>query len=77
LTLRLASQSMPGTIVPGHGDVVDSKFVQSQHEELVAVADLATDYVTGEVDLEEAASAGPFSDEVMRGALLRAQAVAT
>jgi glyoxylase-like metal-dependent hydrolase (beta-lactamase superfamily II) len=77
LTLRLAFQSMPGTIVPGHGDVVDSKFVQSQHEELVAVAELATDFVTGEVDLQEAASAGPFSDEVMREALLRAQAVAT
>jgi glyoxylase-like metal-dependent hydrolase (beta-lactamase superfamily II) len=76
LTLRLASESLPGTIVPGHGDVVDPEFVSSQHDELVAVADLATDYINGEIDLEGAASSGPYGDEVMRSALLRAQAVA-
>jgi glyoxylase-like metal-dependent hydrolase (beta-lactamase superfamily II) len=77
LTLRLASESLPGTIVPGHGDVVDPDFVRSQHEQLVTVAELATEYVNGEIDLDTAASSGPYSDEVMRSALLRAQAVAS
>ncbi|HEX6301022.1 MAG TPA: MBL fold metallo-hydrolase [Acidimicrobiia bacterium] len=77
LTLRLASDSLTGTIVPGHGDVVDPDFVRSQHEELVVVAEMATDFVNGEIDLEEAASSGPYGVEVMRSALIRAQAVAS
>lgn len=77
LTLRLASDSLMGTIVPGHGDVVDPDFVRSQHEELVAVAEMATDFVNGEIDLEKAASSGPYGVEVMRSALIRAQAVAS
>jgi glyoxylase-like metal-dependent hydrolase (beta-lactamase superfamily II) len=77
LTLRLASEDLSRTIVPGHGDVVDPDFVRSQHEELVAVAEMATDFVNGEIDLEEASSSGPYSVEVMRSALLRAQAVAS
>ncbi len=76
LTLRLAAQELPGTIVPGHGDAVDPAFVHSQHEELVAVAELSTRFVDGEIDLEEATASGPYSEEVMRSALLRAQAVA-
>lgn len=77
LTLRLASENLSRTIVPGHGDVVDPGFVQSQHEELVAVAELATDFVNGEIDLDEAAASAPYAEEVMRRALLRAQAVAS
>lgn len=77
LTLRLASDNLSRTIVPGHGDVVDPDFVRSQQEELVAVAEMATDFVDGELDLGEAASSGPYSVEVMRSALLRAQAVAS
>lgn len=76
LTLRLASDNLRGTIVPGHGDVVDPEFVRSQLDELIAVSELATNYVNGEIDLEGAASSGPYGDEVMRSALLRAQAVA-
>jgi glyoxylase-like metal-dependent hydrolase (beta-lactamase superfamily II) len=76
LTLRLASETMAETIVPGHGDVVDPEFVRTQHEELVVVAEKATDYVNGEIELDEAAANGPYSHEVMRSALLRAQAVA-
>jgi len=75
LALRLASEHLVGTVVPGHGDIVDPFFVRSQHEDLVAVAELATLFVTGEVDPDAAASSGPYSEEVMRGALLRAQAV--
>jgi glyoxylase-like metal-dependent hydrolase (beta-lactamase superfamily II) len=77
LTLGLASVEASGTIVPGHGDVVDPPFVRSQQEELVAVADLATAFVNGEVDLDAAASSGPYDDSVMRSALIRAQAVAS
>ena len=77
LTLRLASASLSETIVPGHGDIVDPAFVRSQHEELVAVAEVATDYVNGEIGLEEAAMSGPYGEDVMRSALLRAQAVAS
>ncbi|HUG07629.1 MAG TPA: MBL fold metallo-hydrolase [Acidimicrobiia bacterium] len=76
LTLRLAAQDPPGTIVPGHGHVVDPAFVHSQHEELVAVAELSTRFVDGEIELEGATASGPYSEEVMRSALLRAQAVA-
>lgn len=77
LTLLLASNHPVATIVPGHGDVVDPSFVLSQQEELVAVAELATDFINGEMGIEEASSAGPYGDEVMRSALLRAQAVAS
>jgi glyoxylase-like metal-dependent hydrolase (beta-lactamase superfamily II) len=76
LTLRLASENLPSTIVPGHGDVVDPDFVEMQHEELEEVARLASDYVKGEVSLESAIGNGPYARDVMRGALLRAQAVA-
>jgi len=76
LTLRLASDDMPAIIVPGHGDKVDESFVRSQHEELVAVAELATSLVNDETSLEEAARSGPYPVDVMKSALLRAQAVA-
>ena len=76
LTLRLAADDLPAAVVPGHGAVVDERFVRSQHDDLAAVADLATSYVTGELGLEEAASSGPFDESVMRKALLRAEAVA-
>lgn len=77
LTLRLASNHMTGTVVPGHGDVVDPAFVSTQREELVEVAELATSFVNGELGLAEACSSGPYSQDVMRSALLRAQAVAS
>lgn len=75
LTLSLAADDLPGTVVPGHGDVVGQSFVRSQHEELTAVADLATALLGGELVFEEAVRAGPYREEVMRSAMLRAQAV--
>jgi glyoxylase-like metal-dependent hydrolase (beta-lactamase superfamily II) len=75
LTLRLASETLPPTIVPGHGDVVDPAFVETQHEQLVEVAELSTRFVEGEVGLDEACTLGPYGVDVMRSALLRAQAV--
>lgn len=76
LSLRLASDDLPVVVVPGHGDVVTPDFVRSQHEELVAVAELATSFIESDLDLDEAVEGGPFSPEVMRSALVRAQAVA-
>ena len=76
LSLRLASDDLPGVVVPGHGDVVDPAFVAAQHAELVAVAELATAYVSSDVELEEAVTQGPYPVEVMETALIRAAAVA-
>lgn len=75
-TLTLASGSLPSTIVPGHGDVVDPGFVAMQQKDLAEVAELASLYVIGDIGLDEGVISGPYSKEVMRGALLRAQAVA-
>lgn len=75
LTLRLAAEDMPAVAVPGHGDVVDESFVRSQHAELTAVADLASAYVAGEMALDEAAAAGPYSVAVMISALERAKSI--
>ena len=76
LTLRLAMDSMLEVIVPGHGDVVDRSFVRTQHDELVAGAELATRCVERDLDLDEAAGLGPFSEQVMKSALTRALEVA-
>ena len=76
LTLGLAAENLPSAVVPGHGDVVDQAFVRTQHEELVAVAGLATAFVDGEIALEAAAAAVPYPVEVMTEALLRAREIA-
>lgn len=71
-TLRLAMDAVEGVIVPGHGDVVDRSFVQGQHEELVAVAEVVTRVLDGEFGVDEAVSDGPYPAEVMRSAIERA-----
>lgn len=76
LTLQLASHDASGEFVPGHGDIVDRAFVNGQLEELAAVALIAERLVAGDLDLEDAARSGPYPEEVMRAALLRAQALA-
>jgi glyoxylase-like metal-dependent hydrolase (beta-lactamase superfamily II) len=75
LTLRLAAAQLPEVAVPGHGDIVDEAFIRSQHADLVAVADIATAHIAGELTFEEAVSAGPYPADVMKSALVRAQAV--
>ncbi|HEX9761650.1 MAG TPA: MBL fold metallo-hydrolase, partial [Acidimicrobiia bacterium] len=72
LTLRLALGDATGVIVPGHGDVVDRLFVEQQHGELVAVAELAAACISGDMSVGDAARRGPFPAEVMTGALERA-----
>jgi len=76
LTMRIASRSLPSVIVPGHGDVVDPGFVEGQIQELVAVSELASAFVAGKIDLEEASEGGPYDSDTMRSALLRARTVA-
>lgn len=77
LSLRLAMESVPDVIVPGHGDLVDRSFVVSQHEELVAVAELSTRLIAGEIALEDGVSAGPYPEAVMCSALDRALEVSS
>jgi glyoxylase-like metal-dependent hydrolase (beta-lactamase superfamily II) len=72
LSLRLAMEGAPNSIVPGHGDVIDGVFVETQHEELVAVAELSTRLIAGEVTIREAAASGPYPEAVMQSALQRA-----
>ena len=60
-------------MVPGHGDVVDRPFIETQRAELASVAALArAEYVSGTphnlVDLRSS----PYPDETMRSALERA-----
>jgi glyoxylase-like metal-dependent hydrolase (beta-lactamase superfamily II) len=74
ITLEVASSNARGVVVPGHGEVVDPAFVRSQQEELAAVADVATAFIRGELDLEEAIQGGPYPVATMRTAMLRAQA---
>lgn len=72
LTMRLAIEDMGQVVVPGHGDIVDQGFVRAQHDELVAVAELATSVIEGEISTDEAAGQGPYSREVMLTAINRA-----
>lgn len=76
LTLRLAIEDLSGVVVPGHGDVVGEDFVKAQHDELVLVAELATQVINGEVGADDAASLGPYPRDVMLSAIARAREVA-
>ena len=71
-TLEDALDGAPDVLVPGHGDVVDRAFVESQRAELAAVADLAAACLRGEISVEDASRRGPYSEQVMRSALDRA-----
>jgi glyoxylase-like metal-dependent hydrolase (beta-lactamase superfamily II) len=75
-TLERAMEGVYGTVVPGHGDVVDRAFVDGQQAELEEVAGLAIRCIESEMTLAEACGMGPYSPEVMRSALGRALEVA-
>ncbi len=61
------------TVVPGHGDVVDRQFIETQRAELCAVGALArAGFVEGAPIEEIDVRSGPYPDEVMRSALDRA-----
>jgi glyoxylase-like metal-dependent hydrolase (beta-lactamase superfamily II) len=76
LSLLEALDDGPDTLVPGHGDVVDRVHALSQHQELVAVAELATACMKGHAMVDDASRSGPYPVGVMRSALERAVSVA-
>jgi glyoxylase-like metal-dependent hydrolase (beta-lactamase superfamily II) len=71
-TLASALEAGPGTIVPGHGDVLDMTGARSQLEELESVAAIARRCVEEGLPVDEAIERGPYPSDVMRSALSRA-----
>jgi len=63
-----------GAVVPGHGAVGDRAFVKRQLGEFRAVESLARRVHAGELDIEAAIAASPYSAETSRGPLERALA---
>jgi len=63
----------PASVVPGHGDVVDHKFVSRQREELGAMAELCLQVARGELAPEVAVARAPFAEREARLALARAR----
>lgn len=61
-----------GAVVPGHGAVGDRAFVESQLTDLRTLVDQARRVHAGELDLEAAVAASPYSRETARGPLERA-----
>jgi glyoxylase-like metal-dependent hydrolase (beta-lactamase superfamily II) len=68
---RLLDLAAP-TVVPGHGDVVDSDFVRRQRAELAAMADLCATVAAGDLPAAEALRRAPFPEDHAREALQRA-----
>lgn len=62
------------TIVPGHGDVVDKRFLSAQGEELNAVAELARYGHREGAAIARLAERGPYPPATMEVALARAYA---
>jgi glyoxylase-like metal-dependent hydrolase (beta-lactamase superfamily II) len=71
-TLRSALDMGSGTIVPGHGDVLDPRGAESQLGEIEAVAGIARRCLDEGLPVEEAARLGPYPEDVMMSALTRA-----
>jgi len=70
---RLLSIMCPsGPVVPGHGPVADRAFVAGQHEELVRVAQIARELHRARATPDPVAPGAPYSDAIMRSALVRA-----
>ena len=62
----------PPTVVPGHGDVVDHRFVAGQRDQLAALAGLCRQVAAGDLAAAEAVRAAPFPEPFVRVALERA-----
>ncbi|MGH3839778.1 MAG: MBL fold metallo-hydrolase, partial [Pseudonocardiaceae bacterium] len=63
----------PGTVVPGHGDPVDARFVAAQRDDLAVMAALCQAVLAGELDPGRAMSTSPFSPVTTRTAFNRLQ----
>jgi hypothetical protein len=71
-TLRSALDVGSGTIVPGHGDVLDPPGAESQLGEIETVAVIARRCLDEGLPVDEGARLGPYPEEVMMSALTRA-----
>ena len=63
-----------GAVVPGHGAIGDRAFVEAQLGEFRAIESLARRVDAGELDIEAAIKASPYSPETSRDPLERALA---
>jgi glyoxylase-like metal-dependent hydrolase (beta-lactamase superfamily II) len=61
----------PRTVVPGHGNPVDTQFVAIQRDDLTAMATLCHAVLAGQLDPDRALSSSPFSPATTRTALRR------
>lgn len=61
-----------GAVVPGHGAVGDRAFVEAQLEEFRTLAAQAQSVHAGELDMDAALAASPYSRETAQGPLERA-----
>ena len=59
-------------VVPGHGDVAGRSFVAGSLAQIRSIAELATRVQAGELDLEAAIAAAPYSPEASREPIERA-----
>lgn len=63
------------TIVPGHGDPVDQKFVLAQRTDLAALAELCRSVVAKKLTADEAVAQSPLAEQTTRDALTAAEIV--
>ncbi|MGH3874457.1 MAG: MBL fold metallo-hydrolase [Pseudonocardiaceae bacterium] len=61
----------PHTVVPGHGDPVNARFVATQRDDLAVLAALCQAVLAGQLDPDRAMSTSPFSPATTRTALNR------
>ena len=70
----LRKLNLASTVVPGHGDVVDAKFVASQTAEIETVAAIARRRHEAGAMADDPINEGPYPAETMEDALTRAYA---
>ncbi|NNC41455.1 MAG: MBL fold metallo-hydrolase, partial [Acidimicrobiia bacterium] len=72
-TLDELMELATAAVVPGHGDLVDRSFVETQRAELGAICGLArAGFIEGVPVVDVDVRTGPYPEEVMRTALERA-----
>jgi glyoxylase-like metal-dependent hydrolase (beta-lactamase superfamily II) len=71
-TLERLLGQVTGPFVPGHGDVVDRAFAESQREEIAAIADLARQLDLEGRSIEDGLAGAPLPAATSRSALHRA-----
>lgn len=73
-TLERLVELCRGTVVPGHGEVVDAEFVMRQRSQLAGVAELCRAAAEEAIKEAEAIAESPFPEDVTRLALARVRA---